>query len=287
MRTTARVFGFVIAATLLACIPQTGIAKVYLDDFDEDAAASLMLQEVNTLRYREGLPLLGLDDSLSVSCRRHALDMALRDYFDHFSPEGVSPADRAREMGVVDPVSENIGISRTFGRDLGEVVHLLMRGFLDSAGHRKNLLDPDVTHVGIGFYQDVDDTNKRLSAGRDPDSNYQGFGTVLVVQEFYARRVRVLEPSPYRGRMKPGEFVTLRLDFADDVDEAFLRIAPRDDPARAFDVPMSKGEKGFQARFAIGNEGDFRIGIYANSPQADWFYREEGRLELTVKSGIP
>jgi len=277
----------ILLALLLLIIPGISIpgdAKVYLLDFDEDQAEFLMLQAINTIRYNEGLPLVSLDENLQRSSKRHALDMARRDYFDHFTPDGLSPDDRARAHGIANPVSENIGIIRTFGQDMEDVVDALMQGFMDSPMHRRNILDPYVTHVGIGFTQDIAGTNRRLSGGGDTETVYRGFGTVLVVQDFCIRRVALLEPSPYLGWTLPGEFVTLRLDFTDEVDEAFLRIIPDNNPEEQFDIPMSKCIDDYRARFAIDREGVFTIGIYANSPSADWFYREQGSVNLTVKT---
>jgi len=283
MRPITRCLVLAAVFLLLPVLAPGGYAKVYLVDFDEAEAEFLMLQAINTIRYSQGLPLVGIDENLGRSARRHALDMARRDYFDHFSLEGESPEDRARSLGVPNPVSENIGIIRTFGQSLPEVVGALMEGFLDSPEHRRNLLDPDVTHVGIGFSQDVDGSNHRLAVGTDPEALYRGFGTVLVVQDFCRKRVSLVEPSPYHGWTHPGEFMTLCLDFTDEVSDAFLRIVAEQDPAATFDVPMTRGSGGFRARFAIEREGAFRIGIYANSPAADWFYSEQGEIEVTVK----
>jgi hypothetical protein len=280
--------GLVLILVILTVtgLSQTGNAKVFLVDFDEDQAEFLMLQAINTIRYNERLPLLCLDDNLAIASQRHAMDMAQQDYFGHYSLDGSSPDDRARNVGLPNPIQENIGIIRTFGQDLDEVIDALMDGFMESPQHMANILDPDLTHVGIGFYQDLDGSNHRLTAGSDPDAVYRGYGTVLVVQDFYRRRVTVLEPLPYHGWTKPGEFVTMRLDFLDDVEDAFLRIESDDEPGESFDVPMSKGDGGYRARFAIEKEGRFRIGIYANSPATDWFYREQGHLELTVVAAM-
>lgn len=276
---------FVSIFILLTFIPgRAGRAEVYLVDFDEDRAEFLMLQEINTLRYSEGLPLVVLDENLASSCQRHAMDMALRNYFDHFSPEGENPTERARRAGVPNEVSENIGIIRTFGKSMDEVVGALMDGFLQSPEHRSNLLDPNVTHVGIGFYQDVDGLNHQLETESNPDAIYRGFGTVLVVQDFCRRNISLVEPDPYPEWLFTGEFITLRLEFTNDVDEVFLRIYPNDDSLDMFEIPMSLRENLYQARFAIDHEGDFTIGIYAVSPIAGWFYGEVGRLELQVKS---
>jgi len=284
MKYAINCFVFTVAVVVMSLVGQPGSAKVFVIDFDETQAELLMLQSINTIRYHEGLPLLSLDDELSVSCRRHSMDMAHRDYFSHFSPEGASPDDRARNVGLPNPISENIGIIRTFGQNQSEVIDALMEGFIESPEHRANLLNPNLTHVGLGFYQDLEGSNHRLQAEGNPEAVYRGFGTVLVVQDFYERRVTLLEPRPYRGWTNPGEYMTLRLDFTGEVNEAFLRIAPRTEPSESFDVPMSNVNKGFQARFAFGDEGEFSIGIYASSPISEWYYREQGHLLITVKS---
>jgi hypothetical protein len=275
-------FVAILLIALVLSTPQPGRADVYLVDFPERRAEFLMLQRINALRYRSGLPLIGLDESLSEVCRRHALDMACRDYFDHFTPDGQSPDDRVGAAGLPYQVSENIGIIRTFGRTLPEVVGALMDGFLKSPNHRANILDPNVTHVGIGFYQDIEALNHRLEGETDPERLYRGFGTVLVVQNFCRRRVRLVEPSPFSGSARPGEFLSLRLDFTEEVAEAFLRIVPFDKPRETFEVPLSRVDEDFRARFAIEEEGRFQVAIYASSPLNDWFYREKGRFQLTV-----
>ena len=242
-----------------------------------------MLQAINAIRYERGLPLVKLDDDLSGVCRRHAVDMSVRDYFDHFSPKGQSPNDRAHNAGLPYEVSENIGIIRTFGQDVPEVVRALMDNFLASPDHLANIVDPDVTHVGIGFNQDVDGMNHRLAPHENPAATYTGFGTVLVLQDFCRRRVRVIEPSPFIGEAEQGKFLDLKLDFDENVRDAFLRIAPSDNPEETYDVPLDKVSDQFKGRFAIDREGVFTIAIYANTAPEDWYYEEEGRLRLNVK----
>lgn len=280
--TNRLVFLLVLALTLF--IGGRGWADIYLVDFDESRAEHLMLEAINKVRYQHGLPLVTLDDQLAVVCRHHALDMAERDYFDHFSPEGLSPDDRAARAGLPYTVTENIGIIRTFGQDLRSVVGALMDGFLASPDHLANILDPKVTHVGIGLYQDLDGRNHRLTAGSDGDGVYTGFGSVLVVQDFCRRRVRLIEPSAFCGEAVEGEFLELRLDFTDEVREAFLRIIPDLNPKEAFEVPLMRDREGYRARFRFEKEGHFTIAIYASAPSEDWFYREQGRLELMVTS---
>lgn len=82
---------------------------------------------------------------------RHAQDMLDRDYFEHDTPEGRSPTDRAAALGYRGGVGENIAWGGSTGA-IDEVAHTLERHerlFL-SSGHRRNLLRADYREVGPG-----------------------------------------------------------------------------------------------------------------------------------------
>jgi hypothetical protein len=275
------IFTLIAGLVLSAGVP--GRTEIYLQEFDCTSSEFLGLEAINQVRYEHGLPLLLLDNDLSKVSRRHALDMARRDYFDHYSPEGASPDDRVREAGLSYEVCENIGIIRSFGHNSRAVVKALMDSFLASPDHLANILNPDVTHVGIGFCQDINGNNHRLESGRDANSNYSGFGTVLVVQDFCKRRVRIIEPSPFFGTAREGEYLNFEVAFADSVQEAFLRVTPDEKPLEAFEIPLSQCSENYRARFSIDMQGKFTIAIYANSPEENWFYREQGRLQVVVQ----
>lgn len=287
VRALLRLLPVVVLLTAFPPLGSASHARVYLRDFNERAAEFKMLEAINTIRYRAGLPLLDFDYGLCVVARHHALDMAVRDYFDHFTPEGLSPLDRVRRAGLPYEVTENIGIIRTFGQDMDEVVEALMSSFLSSPEHMANILDPNATHVGIGFYQDLSGSNHRLGSEREEGVRYDGFGTVLVVQDFCRRSVRIISPSPFPGETECGRFLELELSFADAVDEAFLRITPADSSQPAYEVPLFERGGFFRARFAFSEAGRYSIGIYASFPSEEWYYREHGSLELTVYPGPP
>lgn len=110
------------------------------------AAREEVLVLVNRERARKDLPPLECDGALSAIAQDHAEDMARRGYFDHFSPEGKSHADRLRAAGVYFRcAAENIAFNH---RGPKSVVNLWM----GSTGHRRNILRDDLTKVGIGSY---------------------------------------------------------------------------------------------------------------------------------------
>ena len=84
-------------------------------------------------------------DGLAAVARAHSDDMRRRDYFDHVNPEGKTPMQRVQAAGIgVTAVAENIAL----GQPTGQVV---FRSWMDSPGHRRNLLNCEYTHHGVGL----------------------------------------------------------------------------------------------------------------------------------------
>ena len=98
----------------------------------------------NLHRFRNGLAPLDRDTRLGTAARNHSADMIARDYFDHFSPEGASPSDRAMAAGYPGGAGENIAANGT-----GTAAALFTQ-WKGSAGHNANMLEPDYRTAGMG-----------------------------------------------------------------------------------------------------------------------------------------
>lgn len=110
---------------------------------DVDAVRAGVLAAVNAERRAAGLAPLRTEARLHVVAAGHAEDMARRGFFDHLSPEGATPMDRVRQGGYAPHrVAENLAKGLF---DPAEVV----RRWMLSPGHRRNILDPAVREVGI------------------------------------------------------------------------------------------------------------------------------------------
>ncbi|MFE4368980.1 CAP domain-containing protein [Streptomyces sp. NPDC056835] len=104
-----------------------------------------VLSLTNAERTRAGLRPLADDRQLAAAAQAYSTDMAARAFYSHTSPEGLAPWDRAAAAGAAHRgIGENIACGQ---RDPREVV----RGWMDSPGHRANILKPDFTHLGVGF----------------------------------------------------------------------------------------------------------------------------------------
>jgi uncharacterized protein YkwD len=84
---------------------------------------------------------------LTAAAQLHAEDMSARDYMDHVNPEGMDPSARAAAQGYDDPVGENIAMGYP---DPGAV----MEGWMNSEGHRNNILNCDYHVIGVGVDSD-------------------------------------------------------------------------------------------------------------------------------------
>lgn len=108
------------------------------DDFE-----TLAWRLGNCERMSRGLEPLSCDQRLVWTGRQHSGDMVAKDYFDHTNREGQSPFDRLALLGIqYTYAGENIAL---YG-DV-EAAHI---GWMNSQGHRENLLSPNFTHTGIG-----------------------------------------------------------------------------------------------------------------------------------------
>ncbi|WP_162036695.1 CAP domain-containing protein [Chengkuizengella sediminis] len=102
---------------------------------------------VNVERAQYDLPPLKVDKKLSEVARIKSADMQSKEYFDHTSPTYGSPFDMMRSFGVsYRSAAENIAYGQ---RTPQEVVN----AWMNSSGHRKNILSSSSTHIGVGYIE--------------------------------------------------------------------------------------------------------------------------------------
>ena len=103
-----------------------------------------MANLVNQERKKNNLEPYTIDQELTNIARIKAQDMADNNYFSHYSPNYGSPFDMLNEFGVEYlRAGENIAANSS--------VINAHEALMKSSGHRKNILNPDFTHMGIGI----------------------------------------------------------------------------------------------------------------------------------------
>lgn len=111
-----------------------------IQDFEVEVA-----RLVNIERNKNGLHPLTLDSELSHVARVKSKDMYINNYFDHYSPKYGSPFDMMKEFGITySYAGENIAYGYTTPAQV-------MDGWMNSKGHRENILKKEFSHIGVGY----------------------------------------------------------------------------------------------------------------------------------------
>ena len=116
-----------------------------------------IFQLTNEGRRKNGLPSLDSDNDLAVKARAKSADMLTNNYFSHTNPEGKTLKDRMQEekpasYKTISRIGENIymGARFDYSVDVKTQARMIVDGWMTSPGHRKNILDPSYTHMGVG-----------------------------------------------------------------------------------------------------------------------------------------
>lgn len=195
-----------------------------------------VLRLTNAERRARGLPELEADETLARIARAHAWDMARRGYFSHDTPEGLDPHERiagADRVNVSSYTAENLWTAEGPWREVGAALpRTVVEGWMGSPGHRRNLLSPEPTHLGVGV------------AVRDD--------RIVAAQAFARVEARLAEPLP--ARMARGQSVRVRVAWSRLGEAAGFALVPEGgEPGR----PDAPG--GLVVRAVPGL---YRLGVY-------------------------
>ena len=152
----AVVVGLAIAAPTASARQGCVAANATTAHASKRAIVRATLCALNHTRHHHGLHRLRLNKRLSRAARRHARDMARRNYFSHDTLGGGSFLDRIRRTGYLRGahswiVGENLAWgSRGYSRP-----QVIMRMWMNSPGHRANILNASFREIGIGLAYDA------------------------------------------------------------------------------------------------------------------------------------
>lgn len=116
---------------------------------------ALMVYDLsNSIRARNGKPLLSWSSSAALCSKKHSIDMAEKDYFNRNSLIGRTPNDRMTSEGIYsDLCRENIIAG--YGTAIFSV-----HEWFNSDTQRRNILNPKLRYVGVGFSYNKKSTYK-------------------------------------------------------------------------------------------------------------------------------
>jgi uncharacterized protein YkwD len=170
-----RVSVLFVAVLVLGTAPTVATARQQKPQptVEATALANRIHAQINEQRKKHGLQSLAWNDALSRIAAKHSRDMANRNYLGHDSPEGKTFSHRYQQEGysceirignLIYAGAENIALSRLYNstttenniayynwNSAQEIARKTVDGWMNSPGHRKNILTPHWRQEGIGI----------------------------------------------------------------------------------------------------------------------------------------
>lgn len=110
--------------------------------------------DLNVVRSQNGLRPLRWSWYLWAAAQRMADDVRTRHYFSHVTPDGRNLADRVGDTGYIpDNPTWTLGENLGWGSGALSSPISIVTGWMNSPGHRANVLDPTYEDIGIGVAQ--------------------------------------------------------------------------------------------------------------------------------------
>lgn len=135
------------AANPASAIPGS-LAVSFLDDIEAE-----VFRLTNEARRKQRRSLLEEEQGLHTIARNHSGDMLQRRFFDHVNPDGLSPQDRVAmsHRELIGIIAENVWSGSGYSvLPAQEVADTIIESLMNSPGHRENILNTDLTHMGVG-----------------------------------------------------------------------------------------------------------------------------------------
>lgn len=149
---------------LQAAVRHHTIGKVL--SYSTSMSISGLLADTNAARSANGIAPLALNAKLDAAAQANADDMAARDYWSHYTPEGNPPWIWVEQQSYAyQALAQNLATG--FSDEQSTV-----NGWMASPPHRENLLNGTYTEVGFGY-------------ANNPDYTAAGGGPQTIVVAFY------------------------------------------------------------------------------------------------------
>jgi uncharacterized protein YkwD len=136
---------------------------------------------INENRINNGVSSLSFDDNLALIARGHSVDMSINNYFEHDNKKGEDPTMRGQDVGYTcrkdygsyytNGIAENIFQNNLYDstsyvngipvshdwNSLEDIAQSTVNGWMNSPGHRQNILKAQYDREGIGVAISSDD----------------------------------------------------------------------------------------------------------------------------------
>ena len=107
-------------------------------------------QQINAIRLKRGLKQLGHNDKLASVARNYSRQMQQQNFFGHTSPSGETMVQRVQASGIFYIV---LGENLFKCTNIPQPDKAAVQGWMNSPGHRENILRPEYRETGIGIWR--------------------------------------------------------------------------------------------------------------------------------------
>ena len=128
------------------------------------AAGQVTICLLNRERAHHGLPALRENGLLSAASLEHSQDMVRRRYFEHTAPDGRDVIARLRAIGYARGTSASTGENIAYGFGAESTPAAIVRLWMNSPGHRADILRRSFTEIGIGIAPGAPELPERKQA---------------------------------------------------------------------------------------------------------------------------
>jgi uncharacterized protein YkwD len=109
-----------------------------------------VLQQINQIRQQQGIPTLQPNPTLAQVARNYSQQMVSQNFFSHTDPSGNEAVQRVYGAGIeFELVGENLYKSVAAPDPVKDAVE----GWMESPGHRANVMRSVFTETGVGAWQ--------------------------------------------------------------------------------------------------------------------------------------
>lgn len=139
-----------VSSGLTEGIPQEPVKKPTPPTVPQEITVQGTIAQTNFYRQQKKLSPLTQNNLLTLSAQKKVNDMFAKQYFEHESPSGVDTGDLADSVGYLYiMVGENLALG-DYGSDFE-----LVEGWMNSPGHRENILNPKYTDIGVAVEKGI------------------------------------------------------------------------------------------------------------------------------------
>ena len=143
----SRIFTFIAVAAMAMAAGQASAANACATPANVNVLANEIAQGVNASRRANGQRVLAYNAQLGEAAMQHACDMSVNNFFDHRGSNGSDTMRRVNATGYQSClVAENLAWGYPNSNQI-------ISGWMNSPGHRSNMLHPRASEFGIAITQ--------------------------------------------------------------------------------------------------------------------------------------